>query len=225
MILLFVSWAVLGFVTAGLFFNVWASVCNFRTHTDLFKVLNVLPHRPVTAGPILRAMAPVSYMAHMRALMLLRDPWKLYDPIVKDAIDNPHTEVINVCVSEDGADDDGEKPSGLILHGMTRTACFGLSSHSTKYAGPMSGWPIEPNTVPNVPVGVLSPGSLNDLTTRVPFGKQPGYCWRERAPMYPGCVSIPNGLSAGNPAMVGFVTASSPFVVWAEADRYCRGSC
>lgn len=85
---------------------VWVLACIFRAQIDLMKVINVLPHRPVTSGQILLALNRVSFGRHVRAHAFLRDPWKLYDPIVRDAIENPHTEVISaqMMASDDQPD-------------------------------------------------------------------------------------------------------------------------
>lgn len=87
----------------------WAFICIHRTHQDVMKVLTQLWHRPMTHGAIMKAYDAVSFHKHLRARFFCRDPWKLYDPIVRDAIENPRTEVIGgVMMGE--RPDEAEKP-------------------------------------------------------------------------------------------------------------------
>lgn len=73
---------------------VWGMVCARRAGEERIKILECLRHRPMSWGIVLAAMEEVSFQQHMRAVMLFRDAWALYDPVVLDAIRNPRTEVI-----------------------------------------------------------------------------------------------------------------------------------
>lgn len=80
--------------------SIWGMVCGRKTGEQRISVLECLRHRPVSAGVVLHALEDVTFERHMWALMLRRDPWALYDPIVRDAIQNPRTEVIQMMPEE-----------------------------------------------------------------------------------------------------------------------------
>lgn len=73
---------------------VWSNIAIFRTHEDRISILNAMPFRPVSFQALLAAYRAVTFHQHLRAIAMFRDPWKLYDPIVKDALDNPVQEVV-----------------------------------------------------------------------------------------------------------------------------------
>jgi hypothetical protein len=81
------------FCGCGLLWNAWSLMNVHRTHSDLMKVLSAISNRPMTGGHVLIALNAVPFEKHMRAYMLFRDPWKLYDPCVPDALVNVVTEV------------------------------------------------------------------------------------------------------------------------------------
>lgn len=81
--------------------TLWGNLCSFRTAEDRMKALNAWRHRPMTWGALCEAYQKVTYSQHLRARLLFRDPWALYDPMVLDSIKNPRTEVIGVMPVED----------------------------------------------------------------------------------------------------------------------------
>lgn len=87
----------------------WFFVCNQKTHANKIMVIELVRHRPMTAGALITAIRAVPYEKHLWALFFRRDPWKLYDPIVRDAIENPRTEVIGGIMMGERPDE-AEKP-------------------------------------------------------------------------------------------------------------------
>lgn len=57
------------------------------------KIYANVRNMPMSGPALLAANEAVSFRRHMLSVMLFRDPWKLYDPIVLDALKNPRTEV------------------------------------------------------------------------------------------------------------------------------------
>jgi hypothetical protein len=88
----------------GLAGSQWAIMNVHRTHADLLKVLSAIQLRPVSGGHILSALNAVPFKTHMRAYMLFRDPWKLYDPCVLDALEHPCVEMMGTPIIIRGED-------------------------------------------------------------------------------------------------------------------------
>lgn len=78
----------------------WALTCIYRTHEERMSALMTWGHRPMSWAQLANAFQAVSFTQHFRARMLRRDPWKLYDPCVLDAIKNPRTEVMRMMMGE-----------------------------------------------------------------------------------------------------------------------------
>lgn len=76
-----------------IFVSAWMMICNYWAHADVTKFLTAVRNRPLTGLALLQAFDKVTYGQHVRARFLGRDPWKLYDPAVLDAIKNPVMEV------------------------------------------------------------------------------------------------------------------------------------
>jgi hypothetical protein len=74
--------------------SVWATICTRIALEDRLKVLECMRHRPVSFADLLRELERVTFNQHLRALMLRRDPWALYDPMVPDAVRNPRVEMV-----------------------------------------------------------------------------------------------------------------------------------
>lgn len=77
-------------------FCVWTIICARKTGEDRMKVLECLRHRAMTWGYLMAELERVTFNQHMWAVVRFRDPWKLYNPIVPDAIKNPRTEVVEI---------------------------------------------------------------------------------------------------------------------------------
>ena len=70
----------------------WGNYCVARTMLDRMSIINAIRGRPLSGPPILAALEAVPFKRHLRARMFFGDPWKLFDPIVKDAIDHPRND-------------------------------------------------------------------------------------------------------------------------------------
>lgn len=77
-------------------FSCWSLVCANKTSAQLNRVLAAIRFRPMSGPQILNALHEVNFFQHYWALIFFRDPWKLYDPIVLDAVENPRTEVMEL---------------------------------------------------------------------------------------------------------------------------------
>lgn len=75
-----------------LFAVAWGNYAIYRTATDRMAALSSWRFRPITWQPLMTAYEAVPFNKHLRARLLCRDAWKLYDPIVLEAIKNPVTE-------------------------------------------------------------------------------------------------------------------------------------
>lgn len=99
-ILLMADMAALPVIFVG---TVWGNYCIYRTFQDRMSSLNSWRFRPITWQPISQAYEAVSFNKHLWAVARLRDPWKLYDPMVLDVIKNPRTEMIGgMIIGEPG---------------------------------------------------------------------------------------------------------------------------
>lgn len=80
--------------------TVFGNYCIYRTMNERMQAINAVRFRPFSGPPILKAYDAVTFNQHLLALVLVRNPWKLYDPIVLDAIKNPQTDVIGLVPGE-----------------------------------------------------------------------------------------------------------------------------
>lgn len=78
----------------------WSMVCAQRTCAERIEAVSSWRFRPFTGPQIGSAVEAVSFFQHYWARMRFRDAWKLYDPIVLDAIKNPRVEIMGTAMSE-----------------------------------------------------------------------------------------------------------------------------
>lgn len=74
----------------------WAIICVHHTSSERQQIIYSWVHRALIWGNIAAAYNAVTFHRHFWTRCTFRDPWKLYDPIVLDAIKNPRTEVIGM---------------------------------------------------------------------------------------------------------------------------------
>ena len=78
--------------TLNIFFCVWVMITNQWTANDRQKFLSAVQQRPFSGPSLLSEYQKVKYNRHLLARVFGRDPWKLYDPKVLEAVTNPVSE-------------------------------------------------------------------------------------------------------------------------------------
>lgn len=84
-VIFFVLWSLLEFLAfAALFAAVWSNICAFRTHEARLKIVYDAAHTTESL-PLFQAkiavLDKVTFYQHMTALLLFRDPAKLYPKV------------------------------------------------------------------------------------------------------------------------------------------------
>lgn len=103
------------FCLVVIFLSVWVMICNAAAYRDINTFLTAIRYRPFSGPAILTAFQKVAYEKHMWARVFFRDPWRLYDPIVRAAIDNPVSELpvaegVRIEIDGKGYASYGEQP-------------------------------------------------------------------------------------------------------------------
>jgi len=78
----------------------WGNVCVSKTMLDRITVLSSIKGRPLSGPPVMIALEAVSFNRHLLARIFLRDQWKLFDPIVLDAVKNPRSDILEMTAIE-----------------------------------------------------------------------------------------------------------------------------
>jgi len=71
---------------------------------DRMSFLSAINHRPVTGPALVKMFDAVPFRRHVRAVFFFRDPWQLYDQQIRDARNNPISELPVVQMAEMGPD-------------------------------------------------------------------------------------------------------------------------